>query len=126
MEYVYIAADGDDVGRKIEFFIVMDQMTLLSDFFNSFQAAMSWFAEMLSKEFKAEIILNGGDSLLARLQTDEILIERIESLRHEFFNFSQTTISIGIGDNPRQAYFALKLAKAIGKNRIEVFEEGIK
>lgn len=45
MKPLYIAAEGDDVGRKIEFFIVMDQMDLLSDFFNDFQVAMIWFAE---------------------------------------------------------------------------------
>jgi hypothetical protein len=66
MRNIYLAADGDDVGRKIEFFIVMDQMESLTDFFNNFQAAMAWFAENLSKEFDAKIIFNGGDSLLAR------------------------------------------------------------
>jgi len=126
MGNIYLAADGDDVGRKIEFFIVMDQMDLLSDFFNDFQAAMVWFAEKLSKEFDAEIIFNGGDSLLARLQTSEILTSKLENLRAEFSNLSHATISLGIGDNPRQAYFALKLAKASGKNRTEIFQECIK
>jgi minimal CRISPR polymerase domain len=69
MRNIYLAADGDDVGRKIEFFIVMNQMDLLTDFFNDFQAAMAWFAGKLSKEFDAEIIFNGGDSLLAKLHS---------------------------------------------------------
>lgn len=126
MGHIYIAADGDDVGRKIEFFIVMDQIDLLSDFFNKYQAAMIWFAEKLSREFGADIILNGGDSLLAKLQSNEAVLNELENLRSEFFNFSQRTISVGIGDSPRQAFFALKLAKAIGKNRIEVFQEYLK
>lgn len=126
MRNIYLAADGDDVGRKIEFFIVMNQMDLLTDFFNNFQAAMAWFAEKLSKEFDAEIIFNGGDSLLARLQVNEVLIDELEDSRSEFSNLSHTTISIGIGDNPRQAYFALKLAKASGKNRTEIFQECVK
>lgn len=126
MGNIYLAADGDDVGRKIEFFIVMGQMDLLSDFFNDFQVAMAWFAEKLSKEFDAEIIFNGGDSLLARLQASEILIDEIEDLRTEFSNLANATISLGIGDNPRQAYFALKLSKASGKNRTEIFQECVK
>lgn len=126
MRNIYLAADGDDVGQKIEFFIVMNQMNLLTDFFNKFQAAMAWFAEKLLKNFDAEIIFNGGDSLLARLQINEVLIDELEDLRSEFSNLSHATISIGIGDNPRQAYFALKLAKASGKNRTEFFQECVK
>ncbi|MEH2181718.1 mCpol domain-containing protein [Nostoc sp.] len=123
MKTLYIAADGDDVGRKIEFFIVMEQMDPLSDFFNDFQAAMIWFTEKLLKEFNAKIIFSGGDSLLASLIVSELLIDELEKLRIEFSNLSHTTISFGIGDSPRQAYFALKLAKASGKNRIEIFQE---
>lgn len=123
MKTLYFAADGDDVGRKIEFFIVMEQMDQLSYFFNNFQAAMIWFADKLSKEFDAKIIFNGGDSLLASLSVSELLIDDLENLRIEFSNLSCATISFGIGNSPRQAYFALKLAKASGKNRIEIFQE---
>ncbi|MEH2089577.1 mCpol domain-containing protein [Nostoc sp.] len=123
MVSLYLAVDGDDVGRKIEFFIVTDQMELLSNFSHNFQSSMLWLAETLSDEFNAKIIFNGGDSLLARLQSDAISVSRLESLRIEFASFSKATLSFGIGDNSRQAYFALKLAKATGKDRIEIFQE---
>ncbi|MFN6481345.1 MULTISPECIES: mCpol domain-containing protein [unclassified Nostoc] len=123
MVSLYLAADGDDVGRKIELFIVTDQIELLSNFSHNFQSAMLWLAEALSDEFNAKIIFNGGDSLLARLQSDAISVSRLENLRIEFANLSKATLSFGIGDNSRQAYFALKLAKATGKNRIEIFQE---
>lgn len=123
MVTLYIAADGDDVGRKIEFFIVTNQIELLSNFFHNFQSSMLWLGEKLSNEFNAQIIFNGGDSILVSLQADNISLSKLESLRIEFSSFSQATLSFGIGNNPRQAYFALKLAKASGKNRIEIFQE---
>lgn len=124
MKTLYLAADGDDVGRKIEFFIVMNQIHQLADFSNDYHAAMIWFAEKLSNDFGAKIIFNGGDSLLTSLTLSKISINNLEKLRVEFCNLSQSTISFGIGDSPRHAYFALKLAKATGKNRIEIFQEG--
>lgn len=123
MESLFLAVDGDDVGRKIEFLIVNNQIELLSDFFNNFQASMFWLSEKLKNEFNAKIIFNGGDSLLADLRIDEIQVSKLENLRVDFFNFSKATLSFGVGKNPRQAYIALKLAKASGKDRIEIFQE---
>lgn len=123
MKTLYLAADGDDVGRKIEFFIVMNQIHQLSDFSDDYQAAMVWFSEKLSNDFGAKIIFKAGDSLLASSRLEEFSIHSLERLRIEFSNISNATISFGIGDSPRQAYFALKLAKASGKNRIEIFQE---
>jgi GTP cyclohydrolase III len=123
MKSLFLAADGDDVGRKIEFLIVTNQMEMLSEFFCSFQSAMFWLSEKLKDEFDAKIIFNGGDNLLADLQVNEEQLEELENLRVEFSNRSNATLSFGIGINPRQAYFALKLAKASGKDRTEIFQE---
>lgn len=123
MKSLYLAADGDDIGRKIEFFIVMNQMDSLSDFSHNYQSAMLWLVDILSKDFDAKIVFYGGDSLLASLTFKEYLIGDLEKLRVQFAILSHTTLSFGIGSNPRQAYFALKLAKASGKNKIEVFQE---
>jgi hypothetical protein len=123
MKTLYLAADGDDVGRKIEFFIVMNQTRQLSDFSDDYQAAMVWFSEKLSNNFGAKIIFKAGDSLLACSLLEEFSLNSLEQLRIEFCKLSHATISFGIGNSPRQAYFALKLAKASGKNRIEIFQE---
>lgn len=123
MGYLYLAADGDDVGRKIEFFIVTNQMESLSRFFKNFQSAMIWLESILSQEFNANIVFNGGDSLLASIEIKELTLDKLEVIRIKFSEFSKATLSFGIGNNPRQAYFALKLAKASGKNRTEIFQE---
>lgn len=125
MNSFFLAADGDDVGRKIEFFIVMNQVESLSSFFNDFQAAMLWLSDILEDEFSAKIIFTGGDNLLAEFQSENIQLDRLEKVRVEFSDRSKATLSFGIGSNPRQAYFALKLAKASGKDRSEIFQEHV-
>jgi hypothetical protein len=120
---MYLAVDGDDVGKRIELLIVSNQIEMLSVFFNSFQSSMAWLSENIANDFNASIIFSGGDGLLADFPFEELSIEKIENIRDKFSLLSQTTISIGIGESPRQAYFALKLAKAMGKNRVEVFRE---
>ena len=92
MKTLYIAADGDDVGRKIEFFIVMNQIHQLSDFSNNYQAAMVWFSDNLSNDFGAKIIFKGGDSLLASLYSDKFLLSSLEQLRIGFCHLSHATI----------------------------------
>lgn len=120
----YIAIDGDDVGRKLEYYTVTNQIEKLEDFFRTYQESMIWLEEKLKTKLKAKIIINGGDSLLAFcIQKDMQILDKLEELRKEFSMLSEATLSIGIGKNPRQAYFALKLAKASGKNRIEIFRE---
>lgn len=123
MKSFFLAADGDDVGRKIEFLIVSNQVESLALFFTNFHDAMFWLSEVLENNFDAKIIFSGGDSLLAELKGESFQVKKLDDLRSEFHDRSKATISFGLGFNPRQAYFALKLAKASGKNRSEVFQE---
>ena len=120
---LYIAVDGDDVGRRLEFYTVNNQIKELSIFFQNYQKSMVWMGEILSQKFDAKIIINGGDSLLAVCNQNKQLVRNLEILRKEFSLKVEATLSIGIGADPRQAYLALKLAKASGKNRIEIFGE---
>ncbi|NER81068.1 MAG: hypothetical protein F6K42_16170 [Leptolyngbya sp. SIO1D8] len=93
-------------------------------FFGTYQESMLWLENQLKEQLKVRIIINGGDSLLAFCKENKMhIVDKIEKIRIEFALRSKATLSIGIGDNPRQAYFALKLAKASGKNRVEVFME---
>jgi GTP cyclohydrolase III len=121
---LYIAIDGDDIGRKLEYYTVANQMENLSMFFNAYKTSMTWLEKELILNLNAEIIINGGDSLLAFCYKNETQVfDELEEIRNEFFQLSKTTLSVGLGSVPRQAYFALKLAKASGKDRIEIFRE---
>lgn len=124
MNLSYIAIDGDNVGQKIEWLVVNERPKELTTFSNNYHQAMEWLEQRLESRLVAKIIFNGGDSLLAAFEhKNSLSLNELETIRKRFLEIAQTTISIGIGGNLRQAYFALKLAKAKGRDRIEIFEE---
>jgi GTP cyclohydrolase III len=123
MAKMFIASDGDDVGHHLESLIVTNQTPLIGDFFKTFQLSMKWLEEKLSNDYEAVIIFNGGDNILAEFFVTSNQITSLEKLRKDFFELSGRTLSIGIGKNPRDAFLALKLAKASGKDCLIQFDE---
>ena len=121
MGEIYLAVDGDDVGHRLEYLMLMNEREAITKFSKTFLEAMIRLENKLVKDFDALIVFTGGDNLLASL--NDLPTEVIEALRSEFAKRSNTTLSIGLGENPRQAYFALKLAKTSGKNCIRHFKE---
>lgn len=123
MSEICLAIDGDDVGHRLEYLMLVNEREALIEFSTGFQAAMDWLKRKLISDFKATIIFSGGDNLLAILRVDNPSIEVLETLRTEFAERAHSTLSMGLGENLRQAYFALKLAKTSGKNCICQFKE---
>ena len=123
MNHIYFAVDGDDVGRRLEYFMLVNDASALTRFSTTFRKAMVWLESELIQNFGATILFSGGDNLLAYFQEARWSINDFEGIRIQFAEQSQNTISIGLGGNLRQAYFALKLAKAAGKNCIRQFQE---
>lgn len=123
MSKLFLAVDGDDVGRKLEYYIITNQLKSLQEFFVNFQLAMKWLENMLVNEYSATIIFNGGDNLLADIYNIPLSVGDIDLIRIKFSTISGNTISIGLGNSPRNAYIALKIAKASGKNRTELVED---
>jgi GTP cyclohydrolase III len=123
MHEIYLAVDGDDVGHHLEYLMLINDREAITRFSKTFQNAMISLESKLVNDFGATIIFNGGDNLLACISVDVLQVETIETLRIEFAEQAPNTLSVGLGKNPRQAYFALKLAKTSGKNCIRQFEE---
>ncbi len=123
MNEICMAIDGDDVGHRLEYFMLVNEGESLINFSDTFQAAMNWLENKLVDEYKAKIIFSGGDNLLAVLDADNLSSEVFEMLRTEFSKQAGSTLSMGLGENLREAYFALKLAKTSGKNCIRWFKE---
>ncbi|WP_414548916.1 mCpol domain-containing protein [Anabaena sp. CCY 0017] len=120
---MFLAVDGDDVGHRLEYFMLVNDSEALVEFSKIFQSAMNWLEIKLVSDFGAKLIFNGGDNLLASIPVDNSSLEVLEKLRAEFAEQARSTLSIGLGESPRQAYFALKLAKTSGKNCIRRFQE---
>jgi GTP cyclohydrolase III len=123
MTTIFLALDGDGVGYRLEHFTLMNDTDSLTAFSIKFQAAMDWLESCLIKDFEGQIIFSGGDNLLAKLKINGSSFLLIENLREEFYVRSDSTLSMGIGISPQRAYFALKLAKASGKNCMKRYEE---
>src|SRR6266498_3849452 len=123
MTTIYVAADGDNVGSRLEYLVITNNIEALKEFSTKFNAAMEWFENELEVCFSASMVFFGGDNLLASITSNKFARESLERLRFEFSKRAQSTLSIGIGDTPQQAYLALKLAKTNGKNVIREFRE---
>jgi GTP cyclohydrolase III len=119
---LYLAIDGDDIGNHLEYSMLTNEVQSLIEFSMLFQSAMTWLSKMLQDKLGAAIILCEGDTLLATLPSDNYSIEVLEQMRAEFRERTESscTLSAGVGSTPREAYLALKLAKAGGKDRIQL------
>ncbi len=116
---LYLAIDGDDVGHRLEYFILTNDSDSLRGFSATFASAMAWLEQELQSNLGATLIFSGGDNLLACINTDSDPMDLLGELRNEFATRAKSTLSVGIGGSPRQAYLALKLAKASGKDCIQ-------
>jgi GTP cyclohydrolase III len=108
---MYISIDGDDIGTEIERFIVLCQPEPLVRYWEQVSRAMAKLRREI-ESFGAEIIIFGGDTILARI-TKEPEPELIDAL---FSSTSPLSFSVGTGHTMLEAYVALKTAKASGKN----------
>jgi GTP cyclohydrolase III len=115
---MYIAIDGDDVGNKLEYFMLTNQLGQLKSFSELFAESFRWLEDTLTDDLDAAVIFSGGDNLLANTNNDDELITRLERLKIGFLEKSGRSLSIGLGATTREAYFALKLAKVSGKDKI--------
>ena len=63
----YLAVDGDDVGRALEYCVLLDQVDRLATLSKRFDSAVTALRDELIGSFEAQIFMAGGDSLLASL-----------------------------------------------------------
>lgn len=122
-EPVYLAVDGDDVGRSLEYLLLTNQDKALRIFSHSVAEAVEWLSDELVQVFGAELVFKGGDNILCTLTPNERFVEESDAFRRGFHERTGCTISIGLGTNAREAYIALKFAKASGKDRVCTYDE---
>jgi hypothetical protein len=115
----YVGIDGDDVGAKLELFLLQNDEDGIKSLSNSIDATISGLASK-ALELKIEIIFFAGDSLLCK--GEESRLDELLTFLYEL-QPKRVSFSAGIGVNLKDAYIALKFAKASGKNRIILLEE---
>ena len=119
---IYISIDGDDTGNKIaKSYLENDEVTL-ARIIKELNSILAQICEYL-KLIEFEIIYCAADGIASKgsaLDLDAFAqyIKTIGKPDHTF--------SVGIGDDLQTSFLALKYAKAVGKERIVVREEGAK
>jgi minimal CRISPR polymerase domain len=108
----YVGIDGDNVGSVLERLLILEQIAEL----HAFSGHMTELVSKLANAFSAaggQIIFQGGDGLFAVFDS-EVSRPPIEEL---VIAQKLITFSVGSGTTVREAYLALKIAKAQGKAR---------
>ncbi|MHA1249095.1 MAG: mCpol domain-containing protein [Candidatus Helarchaeota archaeon] len=108
----FLALDGDDIGKKIEKYLIENDIFELKNFSREVN---NFFCDLAIKfrNLGAKIIYCSGDDLLCQIN-DNNLKKFIEIIK----NGERFTISGGIGKSSLETYIALKYAKVKGKNQI--------
>lgn len=107
----FVAIDGDDVGLKLRDKIIANDIVnvqLLSSDITDFFLTLKTL--LVGEGYK--IVFCGGDSILA-IGEEESSIKLFNE-----FPKGPCTVSVGISETAEQAYLALQLAKARGKNQV--------
>ncbi len=108
----YFGLDGDDTGRELE---RLFQLDVNNESFRKFSNEIDNAMKKVSKKVKeaplhGKIIFCSGDDLFFQ---GKYHVEALEELRYTFNLVSGgRTCCIGFGKTPREAYVALKMAKA--------------
>lgn len=112
--FAYI--DGDNIGLKIEKSFMDNDEKRLKEVNNCVKCCVDIITEKLIEE-EYEIIFSGADGIICKkIDIDVVSIKNIiENLEIEF--------SAGVGTSLREAFLALRYAKANGKNIISSYSE---
>jgi GTP cyclohydrolase III len=115
MSFIYF--DGDDVGPRLELFLLDNQIDKAHQYSQNITTAMCHLLESIRQLDTLKIIASGGDDLIVRL-AETPQVEWVESLREQFYLDCGVTLSVGIGNSASEACFNLRRAKLQGKDSI--------
>ena len=116
--YIYI--DADNIGDKLELLIILDRLDEACTFSRTLSSAMKDLCSDLEKNLNADILLFGGDDIIASIESEYLDIDKIELIRKSFYKLTNCTISCGISLSVQDALQNLRIAKLNGRNQIEV------
>ncbi len=103
---MYLAYDGDKVGRKLENLLIDNDEARIEAYANEVWAALHALEKSL-KERGCQIIFASGDSVFAKSNC-EFNVDEIGR------QYGDITFSLGVGKTPLEAMLALKKSKSKG------------
>ena len=113
----FIAIDGNQIGKKIEKMIFLNDLEGLADFSVNITQVISDLAVTIGRY--GSIYLSGGDNILAEVDREKMteLLEQIKDISGTGWEYST-----GIGASALDAYLALKCAK-VSKEKIVEYSD---
>lgn len=104
----FYALDGDNVGQKLEYYIIQDDLAGVASFSVSVSEALKAIREKLNL-LDREIIFLAGDGMLFERST--FSEQELRTVQQDFQDATGCTLSVGVGGTALQALLALKEAK---------------
>ena len=106
---IYVAIDGNDIGRIIEKYLLCENLEELSNFSKDMNGAILNISRFIENN-NGMLIMSGGDNILACLPEGIYPeLKRYISRYNENIAFK---FSVGVSKYPLGSYLALKYAKA--------------
>lgn len=112
---MYIAIDGDNIGKKLEKYILNENMNKLNEI-SLYISNRIANIEKLIINFEGQVFMSGGDNILALIPDSSIndFIAHINNIN----KLNDIKFSVGYSSQIKSTYFALKYAKSIGAGTI--------
>ncbi|PEN23578.1 mCpol domain-containing protein [Klebsiella grimontii] len=117
---MYIAIDGDDVGRKITASYISNSEVELAYISNKLNNATKKISDFLSAN-GFEIIFQAADGVTAKTAVEVNFNDVFNTVKSH--SFDGVTFSAGVGKDLREAYIALLNSKSNGKNMISIYND---
>ena len=118
---MYIAIDGESVGKRIQQLILEERLEELRNFSDSITDTLFRFVELLEK-YNSIIHMNGGDNIFAECTRECAQI--VARYVYEENEKKQLFYSLAIGENPQDTYIGLNYAKSSKLHYVEVVRNG--
>ena len=114
----FISIDGNNIGKRIEQYILSEQFDTLKSFSDRVSTVVSELSQFIIG-IGGTVLMSGGDNLLATVPQKEC-----SSLKYFFDGIQSYGIpfAMGIGHNARTSFLALKYAKSTEASCI-IYEE---
>lgn len=117
---LYVAIDGDDIGRKITSCYLKNDIKSLVEINNLVQSKVQGIAGILIKN-GFSIIFCAADGVAGFSTKTKDVGEIFETIQK--FGAPELSFSAGVGSDLKEAYIALMFAKSTGKSKICTYDE---
>jgi CRISPR/Cas system-associated protein Cas10 (large subunit of type III CRISPR-Cas system) len=115
---IFAYLDGDDVGTALELMLLDGHVEEARSYSLSVSQAFEAARAILESHPGVDVIIAGGDDLVASWHGKAVDFALIEAVRNKFAQACGKTMSAGVGFTASEATGNLRRAKLMGKNRV--------